>query len=216
MQLDWHDLRTNGCPALFRALKQIEHALAEQSQLLSVAEKQDQLILAAQLQQGADITDLQYLISEEIMARIAPPEDLMVVVEDLDHGWLTVRQPNDTQGGITMAGTPDDEANGPANDRVRFFSGWCPDSETSYAWHFIDSDGFESCTCKPTHFTPPSPYPADDGEISGADELTDVGMTYRELDRRLAEQAPEPGGTPGVTWIANDWVVQLAAAVDGV
>ena len=109
MQLDWHDLRTNGCPALLRALKQIEHALAEQSQLLSVAEKQDKLILAAQLQQGADITDLQYLISEEIMARIAPPEDLMVVVEDLDHGWLTVRQPNENpDAAITTVGVPGD------------------------------------------------------------------------------------------------------------
>jgi hypothetical protein len=106
MQLDWHELRTNGCPALLRALKQIEHALAEQSQLLSVAEKQDKLILAAQLQQGADITDLQYLISEEIMARIAPPEDLREVVI---HGRWTGRQPNENpDAAITTVGVPGD------------------------------------------------------------------------------------------------------------
>jgi hypothetical protein len=142
MQLDWHELRTNGCPALLRALKQIEHALGEQSQLLSVAEKQDQLILAAQLQQGADITDLQCLISEEIMARIAPPEDLMVVVEDLDHGWLTVRQPNEN-----------------------------PDAAT---------------------FDPPTAT-----MLTGFDWVSS-----------------SPIGTPGVSWMPDDWVTQYTADVE--
>lgn len=35
MQLDWHDLRTNGCPALLRALKTIETDLTEQEVRLS-------------------------------------------------------------------------------------------------------------------------------------------------------------------------------------
>jgi hypothetical protein len=36
MQLDWHDLRTNGCPALLRALKKIETALTQQAQDIRV------------------------------------------------------------------------------------------------------------------------------------------------------------------------------------
>jgi uncharacterized coiled-coil protein SlyX len=92
MQLDWHDLRTNGCPALLRALKLIETALTEQETRLS--------------QQRQDITELQYLISEEIMTSLAPPAELREVVEELGHGWQIVRQPNDTRGETTTVGVP--------------------------------------------------------------------------------------------------------------
>jgi hypothetical protein len=36
MQLDWHDLRTNGCPALLRALKQIETVMTQQEKDIEV------------------------------------------------------------------------------------------------------------------------------------------------------------------------------------
>lgn len=62
MQLDWHDLRTNGCPALLRALKQIEAALTQQEQKTA---------------------DLQYLVSEELMISLAPPAELHEIIEDL-------------------------------------------------------------------------------------------------------------------------------------
>lgn len=85
MQLDWHDLKINGCPAIMRALKQIEAILTEQEKLLSVAEKQDKLIIAAQLQQEQDIEELQYLLSEEIMASMAHPAELREIFEE--QGW---------------------------------------------------------------------------------------------------------------------------------
>lgn len=56
MQLDWHDLKTNGCPALFRVLKQIETALTQQQQ---------------------DILELQYLMSEELMVALVPQVELV-------------------------------------------------------------------------------------------------------------------------------------------
>lgn len=88
MQLDWHDLKINGCPAIFRALKTIEETL--------------------QRQQSA-ITELQQLVSEEIMGQLLAPPPApatpSVVVEDLGHGWQIISRPNET---ITMAGTPGD------------------------------------------------------------------------------------------------------------
>lgn len=46
MQLDWQDLKINGCPALWRALKQIETTLTQQEQATA---------------------ELQYLVSEELL-----------------------------------------------------------------------------------------------------------------------------------------------------
>lgn len=95
MQLDFHDLRTNSGPALLRALKQIETAMTAQEARLSQAE--------------TDIADLQYLLSEELIARLAPRYPRLrtrqrEIVAELGGGWQIVRQPNDTQGTITMAG----------------------------------------------------------------------------------------------------------------
>jgi hypothetical protein len=87
MQLDWHDLRTNGCPTLLRALKLIETVLTEQEQ---------------------DITELQYLISEEIMAGLTTPAELREVVEKRGHGWRTICQPSDTPAATTTVGVPGD------------------------------------------------------------------------------------------------------------
>ena len=91
MQLDWHDLKTNGCPALLRALKQIEIALA---------------------QQDADIAELQCLVSEDHHGRPDPagrtqkpqllPRQRQIVAE-LGHGWQIVRQPNANPEATTMA-----------------------------------------------------------------------------------------------------------------
>jgi hypothetical protein len=80
MQLDWHDLQTNGCPALLRALKQIETGLTQQAE---------------------EITELQYLISDEIMRSLAPSAELPEIVEELGHGWRIIRQPCDTRGETT-------------------------------------------------------------------------------------------------------------------
>jgi len=88
MQLDWHDLKINGYPALLRALKQIEDIVT---------------------QQAREITELQYLISEEIMADLAqPPAELRAIVEELGAGWQIVRQPSDTRGATTTVGGPGD------------------------------------------------------------------------------------------------------------
>jgi hypothetical protein len=200
MQLDWHDLKTNGCPALLRALKLIETILTQQDAQLSQAE--------------TDIAELQYLLSEELIARLAPRSPRLLprqrqIVAELGGGWRIERQAVSPNASAATSAPLEVSGN-------RLFAGWCPDSETKYAWHFIDSDGAEVCTCRPTHFTPPAPYPADDGELSGADQLTDVGLTYRELAQRLAE-APNPGSTAstGVSWLPDDWVTQYAAAVDG-
>ena len=75
MQLDWHDLRINGSPALMQALKQIETALTQQEQ---------------------DITELQYLLSEELILRLAPRSPRLLtrqrqVIEELGHGWWIER-----------------------------------------------------------------------------------------------------------------------------
>jgi|WetSurMetagenome_2_1015567.scaffolds.fasta_scaffold131118_4 hypothetical protein len=88
MQLDWKNLKINGCPAFLRALKTIEETLQ---------------------QQEAAITELSYLLSEEIMRQVcapppAPPTPSAVVAE-LGHGWQIIRSPDET---ITMAGTPAD------------------------------------------------------------------------------------------------------------
>jgi len=110
MQLDWHDLKTNGCPALLRALKQIETVLTEQTQLLSVAEKQAKLMTqqetrlgqaekaieictAANMRQEMEIAEQQYLLSEELIARLAPPVELREIVEELGVGWSIECQP---------------------------------------------------------------------------------------------------------------------------
>ena len=94
MQLDWHDLKTNGCPALLRALKQIEIALA---------------------QQDAEIAELQRLVSETIMADLtqpaAPQKPQLLprqreVVAELGHGWQIERQPNANPEATTMAAAP--------------------------------------------------------------------------------------------------------------
>jgi|WetSurMetagenome_2_1015567.scaffolds.fasta_scaffold321795_1 hypothetical protein len=127
MQLDWHDLKTNGCPALLRALKQIETVLTEQTQLLSVAEKQAKLILAAQTQQETrlsqaekaieictaanmrqemDIAEQQYLLSEELIARLAPPVELREIVEDLGAGWRIERQPTSPSASAATSTPP--------------------------------------------------------------------------------------------------------------
>jgi hypothetical protein len=115
MQLDWHDLRTNGCPALLRALKLIETALTQQEARLS--------------QQRENITELQYLISEEIMVTLtdAPKKPQLLprqreVVAELGSGWQIVRQPSDTPAATTTVGVPG--------------STWkttCPDWVTDYA-----------------------------------------------------------------------------------
>jgi hypothetical protein len=71
---------------------------------------------------------------------------------------------------------------------------------------------------RPMAFVHSPGFPADDGETCGADELTDTGLTYRELHQQLTDFAPKPNGlgTPGVSWLRrDDWVTQLAAAVDG-
>lgn len=59
MQIDFHDLRMNGSPALLRALAQIETALKK--------------LDAAQAQQEEAIIELQYLWSEEIMRQLFTP-----------------------------------------------------------------------------------------------------------------------------------------------
>lgn len=81
MQLDWHDLKTNGCPALLRALKQIETTMTQQEE---------------------DITELKYLVSEELMARLAKPSELREVVEELGAGWRIERQPGDILNTTTV------------------------------------------------------------------------------------------------------------------
>jgi len=81
MQLDWHDLRTNGCPALLRALKQIETTLMQQEQ---------------------DIAELQYLVSEELLIGLAQPAELREVVEELGAGWRIERQPQSTPAATTV------------------------------------------------------------------------------------------------------------------
>ena len=78
MQLDWHDLKTNGSPALLRALKHIETTLT---------------------QQEADIAELQHLVSEDLMADLTQPAAPQSarssrerqVIEDLGHGWRIER-----------------------------------------------------------------------------------------------------------------------------
>lgn len=84
--LDWNDLKINGCPAIFRALKTIEETLQRQE---------------------SAITELQQLVSEQIMGQLLAPPPApatpYAVVEDLGHGWRIIRSPDET---ITMAGTP--------------------------------------------------------------------------------------------------------------
>ena len=96
MKLDWHDLKTNGCPALLRALKQIEDIVT---------------------QQAREITDLQYLVSEEIMIDLAQPDAFKKpqllprqhqVVAELGHGWQIEYQPPTNPEETTTAGTPAD------------------------------------------------------------------------------------------------------------
>jgi hypothetical protein len=110
------------------------------------------------------------------------------VVADLGHGWRVERQPNDIPGATTVE---DVERQMAGVGRVL----------ATFERFFVHSPG----------------YPADDGEMSGADELTDVGLTYRELHHLLADCASKPKelGTPGVSWLRDDWVTQLADAVDG-
>jgi hypothetical protein len=72
MQLDWHDLKTNGSPALLRTLQLIETILT---------------------QQEAAIAELQYLwseviITQQLAARPAPStlsgavKDLMIILDE--------------------------------------------------------------------------------------------------------------------------------------
>lgn len=96
MQLDWHDLKTNGSPALLRTLKQIEITLTQQEKA---------------------IAELQYLVSEEIIISLTPPAELREIIEELGNGWRIERQPASLNASAAtsappaatmMAGTPGD------------------------------------------------------------------------------------------------------------
>ena len=52
------------------------------------------------------VEELQGLVSGEMMAGLVKPAELREVVAELGHGWRIERQPSDTQGATTMAGTP--------------------------------------------------------------------------------------------------------------
>lgn len=136
MQLDWHDLKTNGSPALLRTLKQIQTALTQQEQ---------------------EISELQYLLSEEIMASLASPSERREVIADLGHGWRIERQPQSTPVATTIGEVDQQMAAVGSALRARERT-------------FIHSPG----------------YPADDGENSGAEQMTDIGLTYRDLSDQLA------------------------------
>ena len=81
MQLDYHDLKTNGCPALLRALQQIETVLTQQEQ---------------------NITELQALVSGEMIAGLVKPTELREVVAELGAGWRIERQPGSNQDTTEM------------------------------------------------------------------------------------------------------------------
>lgn len=146
MQLDWHDLKTNGCPALLRALKQIETTLTQQEE---------------------DIAELQYLVSEEIIERLAPHKRYLLprqrqIVAELGGGWRIERQPAEPNA----------------------------DAATS---------------------APPPPNPAATVTSRGTDWVRDTTpggwfKSYRQ---------PNEPGTPGVSWLPDDWVTQLSAEIDG-
>ena len=110
MQLDWHDLKTNGCPALLRALKQIETTLNEQEHRFSQAEKAREILTTCQNRQEQALTDLQYLLSEEIMRQLLDQPSVSAtpstIVADLGSGWRIERRPANDHPAITMPEQP--------------------------------------------------------------------------------------------------------------
>ena len=110
--LDWHDLHMNGMSAISRALETLQRelaALANQQALL--AHRMDAL-LKTQATQGESIEELQYLLSEEIMAQLLAQPPVATtpseVVAELGHGWQIERQLAANPASITIAGIPSD------------------------------------------------------------------------------------------------------------
>lgn len=83
--VDWHDLHLNGMPAVHRTIARLEKALArlETAQRAAIAELDER------------IAELEYLKSEEIIDRLAPPSELRAVVAELGAGWRIERSPAD-------------------------------------------------------------------------------------------------------------------------
>jgi hypothetical protein len=82
--VDWHDLHLNGMPAVHRAISRLQKA----QERLELAQRAEMRELSAQVAQ------LEYLWSEEIMAHLTPPAALRVIVAELGSGWRIEREPN--------------------------------------------------------------------------------------------------------------------------
>lgn len=83
--VDWHDLHLNGMSAVHRAISRLLKAqeraeMAQRAEICALRERVEQL---------------EYLWSEEIMARLATPAELRTVVAELGAGWRIERGPND-------------------------------------------------------------------------------------------------------------------------
>jgi|WetSurMetagenome_2_1015567.scaffolds.fasta_scaffold543947_2 hypothetical protein len=117
------------------------------------------------------VEELQGLVSGEMMAGLVKPGELREVVAELGSGWRIERMP--ISPNVSAATSIPPAAN--------------PAVTTTVADVDRQMAGVGRMIVVFQRALRHSPgYPADDGEMAGADELTDVGLSYRELDRQLA------------------------------